>query len=67
MFTSLLYGVATGTSNAIGWSDLSSVLNAMTDQISVTTVIGVIAGVVGAAIALVFMWWGARTLPQIVF
>lgn len=64
MLTKLVYGVATGTSNAIGWSDLSSVLSAMTDQISVTTVIGVIAGVVGAAIALVFMWWGVRKLAR---
>ena len=35
-----MIGVLTGGSSAIGWSDLSSVLSAMTDQISVTTVIG---------------------------
>lgn len=52
------------SSGTIGWSDLSSVLTAMTSQISVTTVIGVIAGVVGAAIALVFMWWGVRKLAR---
>lgn len=52
------------SSGSIGWSDLSSVLTAMTSQISVTTVIGVIAGVVGAAIALVFMWWGVRKLAR---
>lgn len=56
-------GVVEG-SGTIGWSDLSSVLTAMTSQISVTTVIGVIAGVVGAAIALVFMWWGVRKLAR---
>ena len=59
-----MIGVLTGGSSAIGWSDLSSVLSAMTDQISVTTVIGVIAGVVSAAIALVFMWWGVRKLAR---
>lgn len=63
MLTKLMYCVAT-TSNAIGFSDLSSVLSAMTEQISVTTVIGVIAGVVGASIALVFMWWGVRKLAK---
>lgn len=52
------------SAGTIGWSDLSSVLTAMTSQISVTTVIGVIAGVVGAAIALVFMWWGVRKLAR---
>ena len=60
-----MIGVLTGGgSSSIGWSDLSSVLSAMTEQISVTTVIGVIAGVVGAAIALVFMWWGVRKLAR---
>ena len=52
------------SSGTIGWSDLQSVLTAMTSQVSVTTVIGVIAGVVGAAIALVFMWWGVRKLAR---
>ena len=49
-------------SSAIGWSDLSSVLSAITGQISVTTVIAVLAGAIGAAIGLVFMWWGVRKL-----
>lgn len=56
---------ATGTNTAIGWSDLSSVLSAITDQISVTTVIAVIAGAIGAAIGLVFMWWGVRKLIRV--
>lgn len=50
---------------AIGWSDLSSVLTAITAQISVTTVIAVIAGAIGAAIGLVFMWWGVRKLIRV--
>lgn len=49
----------------IGWSDLSSVLTAITTQISVTTVIAVIAGAIGAAIGLVFMWWGVRKLIRV--
>lgn len=51
--------------SAIGWSDLSSVLTAITTQISVTTVIAVIAGAIGAAIGLVFMWWGVRKLIRV--
>lgn len=54
-----------GESSAIGWSDLSSVLSAITGQISVTTVIGVVAGAIGASIALVFMWWGIRKLIRV--
>lgn len=53
---------ATGTAiTADAWK---SVLTAMTSQISVTTVIGVLASVVGSAIALVFMWWGVRKLAR---
>ncbi len=53
---------ATGTAiTADAWK---SVLTAMTSQISATTVIGVLASVVGSAIALVFMWWGVRKLAR---
>lgn len=53
---------ATGTAiTADAWK---SVLSAMTSQISATTVIGVLASVVGSAIALVFMWWGVRKLAR---
>ena len=53
-------------SSAIGWSDLSSVLTAITGQISATTVIAVVAGAIGAAIGLVFMWWGVRKLIRVI-
>lgn len=57
--------IASSTQTAIGWSDLSDVLTAITGQISVTTVIGVVAGAIGAAIGLVFMWWGVRKLIHV--
>ena len=41
-------------------SDWASVINAMTPQISVSTVVGVLATLVTAGIALVFLWWGVR-------
>lgn len=41
-------------------SDWSSVISAMTGQISVSTVVGVLATLVTAGIGLVFMWWGVR-------
>ena len=59
-------GILTSTSSAIGWSDLASVLSAITDQISVTTVISVVAGAIGASIGLVFMWWGVRKLIRVI-
>ena len=45
---------------AITSADFQSVIDALTGQISVTTVVGVLASVVGACIGLVFMWWGLR-------
>lgn len=41
-------------------SDWASVINAMTGQISVSTVVGVLATLVTAGIGLVFLWWGVR-------
>lgn len=43
--------------DATAWS---SVMTALTNQISVTTVVGVLATLVTAGIGLVFMWWGVR-------
>lgn len=45
---------------AVGPDAWSSVISAMTGQISVTTIVAVIASTVAAGIGLVFMWWGVR-------
>ncbi len=49
---------------AIGPDAWQSVLSAMTAQISVTTVVAVLAAVVTAGIGMVFMWWGVRKLAR---
>lgn len=41
-------------------TDWSSVITALTSQISVSTIVGVLATLVTAGIGLVFMWWGVR-------
>lgn len=41
-------------------SDWASVISAMTGQISVSTVVSVLATLVTAGIGLVFLWWGVR-------
>lgn len=43
--------------DATAWA---SVMEALTKQISVSTVVGVLATLVTAGIGLVFMWWGVR-------
>lgn len=51
-------------STAVGpdaWADL---LSTLTSQISVSTIVAVLASVVGAAIGMVFMWWGVRKLAR---
>lgn len=59
-FMNLTRMVLSGGSTAVSASDWSEVISAMTGQISVQTVVGVLAVVVGAGIGLVFMWWGVR-------
>ena len=47
-------------SKVVTASDWASVISAMTSQISVSTVVGVLATLVTAGIGLVFLWWGVR-------
>lgn len=58
MFDSLVDLADTGTT--VGWSDVSSIISAITSQISVTSVVGVIAGALGISVGLAFVWWVAR-------
>lgn len=48
------------TPKVVTASDWASVISAMTGQISVSTVVGVLATLVTAGIGLVFLWWGVR-------
>ena len=41
-------------------TDWAPIITAMSGQISVSTVVAVIASAIGAGIGLVFMWWGGR-------
>lgn len=52
------------TEGAVTSADFSSVMSAITAQISVGTIVEVLAVGVGAAVGLVFMWWGARKLTR---
>ena len=48
------------TSTVVTASDWSSVISALTAQISVRTIIAALATFVAADIGIVFMWWGLR-------
>ena len=51
---------------AIDYSDFQAVITAITGQIDVTTVVGVLAAAAGICIGLVFMWWGVRKVTRMV-
>lgn len=55
-----LIPLADTVSGVVSASDWASVITAMTSQISVSTVVGVLATLVTAGIGLVFLWWGVR-------
>lgn len=50
---------------AITTSDFTSVLSVLQEQISVSTVVGVLGVAAGAAVGLAFMWWGVRKLVKV--
>jgi len=52
------------TTTPITFSDFQSVFDGLTGQISASTIVGVLASVVGVCIGLVFMWWGVRTVTS---
>ncbi len=54
------------TTSTVSASDWSAITDAITGQISVSTVVGVLAVAVGAGIGLVFMWWGIRKLANVI-
>lgn len=47
-------------SNTIGYDDFASIITAMSGQISVSTIVTVIAAVIGITVAIGFAWWGGR-------
>lgn len=51
---------AEGETTVVSSDDFKPVLDALTSQISITTVVGIIAAVVAAGIGFVFLWWGIR-------
>lgn len=53
------------TAAIITSTDFTSVLTTLQEQISVSTVVGVLATAAGAAVGLAFMWWGVRKLTKV--
>lgn len=58
--SNMLVALDSGSASAVTAADWASVISAMTAQISVATIVGVMATIVAACIGIVFMWWGVR-------
>lgn len=56
----------TGESTAISSTAFKSVIDAVTAQISVSSVVEVLAYAVPICIGLVFMWWGVRKVTRMI-
>lgn len=58
---------ATGsTVETVGASVFEPVVDAITAQITPTSVVAIVAAVIGASIGLVFMWWAVRKVSRAV-
>lgn len=58
--SNMLVALESGGASAVTAADWASVISAMTAQVSVATIVGVMATIVAACIGIVFMWWGVR-------
>lgn len=58
--SNMLVALESGSASAVTAADWASVISAMTAQISVATIVGVMATIAAACIGIVFMWWGVR-------
>lgn len=52
-------------STAISSTNFMSVITALQEQISVATIVEVLAVAAGVAVGLAFMWWGVRKLTRV--
>lgn len=48
-------------------TDVQPIIDALTAQISVSTIVAVLAGIIAVTIGIVFMWWVARKATGAIF
>lgn len=56
----------TSSFTPVAYADFKSVIDAITAQVSVTQVVGVLAAAAAIAVTFVFMWWGVRKVTRMV-
>lgn len=50
----------------ISYSDFSSIITNLTNQFSVSTIVGILGQAVILSVGFVFMWWGVRKIIGII-
>ena len=61
-----LLGFMEGTITTVGFDDIKSIIDPVTQQFSVANIAAIIGGVLGVSVGFVFMWWGVRKLYRMV-
>ena len=51
---------AEGTTDIVTAADWQPIIDALSAQFNVSSIVTVVAGIVASVIGIVFMWWGAR-------
>ena len=54
------------TQGQVTYNDISSIFEQISSQFSVSSIVSLLAGVLGVSIAFVFLWWAVRKLIKIV-
>ena len=63
----MLGGVVMGSLLVLEGNTWDSILTALTSAISVSTISSVLVSAITASIAIVFFWWAARKVTQVLF
>lgn len=61
------FGMLMAAAETVGIDSVQPIIDALTAQISVTTIVGVLAGIIAVTIGIVFMWWVARKATGAIF
>ena len=65
-FTTLPTLASTTSPGVVDADDFANVTTAITNQVSVTTIVGVIASIAATCIGLVFLWWAIRKVVRMI-
>lgn len=58
--------VLASSDSTVSYSDFSSIINTITSQVSVSTIVGVIGSITAVCIGLVFFWWAFRKVVKMI-